>query len=111
MTFKALGKITAGQVTADKTIKCARIQFAVAPANTGKVYLGSSGLNKTTLANVARVFLAPATGPQDGMIVQPINQGANVHAEPERINAHSLSDYWIDADNASDGLFVCYWIA
>lgn len=110
MIFQAIGKVavttpgTPVRVTTDVSIKCARIQFAVDPANTGKTYLGPAGMNKTSKANVARIFTAPGTGPQDGMAV-PSTSGEGAR------NVHTLADYWVDADTATEGLLVGYWVA
>lgn len=108
MTFFSLGKIpvptpgTRVRVTSDESIAAARIQIAVDPANTGKCYVGSSTLNKTTLAGCVRVFTAPGDGPQDGLLVPPMPGGGNVHR---------LADYYVDADVAAEGLLVAYWVA
>jgi|SRR5581483_10941940 len=90
------------QVTSDLSIRCAKILFAVDTANTGKTYLGGAGMSKTTRAGVGRAFTQPpASGPQDGLLISE---------RPGEGNSLRPADYWIDADNANDGLLVTYWI-
>lgn len=108
MTVTSIGKIAAAtpgtpvRVTNDLEIFCHRIMFAVIPGNTGKTYIGTAGMQKSTLTSVARVFTAPNAGPQDGMILPPSGDGTN---------AYRLADFYVDSDTAGDGVLVTYWVA
>lgn len=65
-------------------------------ANTGKVYIGIAGLNKSTLANVLIVLPVPTANLLPAFSVS-ITAAAN---------ALSLSDLWIDVDNNGDGVLL-----
>jgi hypothetical protein len=61
-------------------------------------------MNKNTAAKsgVIRVFSEPGFGPQDGEVLPPGRGGGNVLR---------VSDYWIDADVAGEGVIVTCFVA
>jgi len=77
----------------------AKIHVQTAPANTGKTYLGTPTLNKSTLAGVVHVF-APAAAPFEAIDLES-------HADDDCLQ---LAQYAIDADVAGEGLTVSYWV-
>ena len=79
---------------------CYRIRVQVIAGLTGKMYLGTSAVNHTTLAGVIKELWP--------------NSGGGVDDEYEvwsdkQNNTLDLSDYWIDAAVAGEGLIVSYW--
>ena len=87
------------QVKSTSTPAC-RVLVTPLSGNTGNTYFGMASLNKSTLANVAKVFLpAPSTGIQD--VFDTNSQ------EDDPID---LSAFWVDADVATHGLLVTYFV-
>jgi hypothetical protein len=73
----------------------------VCPANTGKVYLGTPGMVKATLAGVLHVFQIPEAGqPYETYEVEP-------HEDTDPLY---LFEYAVDADVATEGLIVSWWV-
>ncbi len=106
MTIVPLGKIvvtTAGtpvQVLATGA-KCAAIIVAATAGTTGKVYFGTSTVNKTTLAGAIKEFLpSAATGFADSLTIDNTETG----------NPLQMSDYWLDSTVNGEGLLVSYVI-
>jgi hypothetical protein len=70
------------------------------PGLTGQAYIGTPGMNKATLAGVARVMCPnPGSGVSDQFILE-VNNGR------DEIN---LSDYAIDMDITGEGVLFSYW--
>lgn len=87
-------------LTTDPTATAAKIFFQVIPGLTGKTYIGGPALNKSTLANVARVLWPNATG--------GFSETFSLEAQDGR-NSIRLAEYAVDADVAGEGLLVTYW--
>jgi hypothetical protein len=81
-----------------KALPCHGILFEALPTNVGRVYVGRSGLNRTTLAGVFAMLPVPTTN------VLPTFSTALTLA-PNGLAAH---DFYIDADNAGDGVLICF---
>ncbi len=64
--------------------------------NTGKVYIGVQGLSKTTLVGCLVVLPIPTAN-----LLPTFSVSMTAAA-----NALSLSDLWIDADNAGEGVMI-----
>jgi hypothetical protein len=64
--------------------------------NLGKVYIGVAGLSKATLANCLVVLPIPTVN-----LLPTFSISLTTAA-----NALSLSDLWIDADNAGEGVLI-----
>ena len=77
-----------------------KIFFQVIPGLTGKGYIGSPGMNKTTLAGVTRVLWPNASG---GICDQFLLETDDGHDD------FQLSQYAVDMDVAGEGLLVTYW--
>lgn len=75
---------------------CHAVLFQALPANTGKVYVGLAGLNKTTLAGVAAVLAVPTANAIPAFSVSLTLAPAGV----------DLSDLYLDADVATEGALV-----
>ena len=72
------------------------VMFEVLPGNTGKVYIGTSEMNKTTLANCFAWLGVPTD-------TQSPTFSAALTIAP---NGLRVNDYFIDADVADDGVLV-----
>lgn len=74
------------------------VMFQALPTNTGKVFVGIAGLNATTYANVAAILPIPTTN------FLPVFS-TSITIAP---NALILTEFWIDADNADEGVLVTW---
>jgi hypothetical protein len=107
MRAKSFGKIavpipgTLVRLTADTTLRVARLRFAVVIGETGRVFLGVAGMNKATGAGVIKEFWPTGAG---GGVADQMEIAAFE-------NRHLLTpaDYYIDANTAGEGLIVAYW--
>jgi hypothetical protein len=106
MQAKSLGAIkttTAGtpvQVTADATIKAARIRFQAIQGNTGKVFLGVASLNKGTFANAIAEFAIPGSAQPPDVTIDSVDGS----------NSLVLAEYWVDSNVNAEGFIVSYWV-
>ena len=74
------------------------LRFTPAPSATGKVYIGSNGMVKATLAGVGKVFLPPgAAGYYDSYDIGPFDD--------EEIDT---TNFYLDADTNGEGPLVTY---
>ena len=107
MKAKSFGKIsvptpgTPVPVSTDTNLRVERMRFAAAIGDTGRVFLGVSGMNKANGAGVVKEFWR--TGAGGG-----VADAYEIWAEDAR---HLLlpADYYVDANNAGEGLIVAYW--
>lgn len=73
------------------------LRFSVIAGGTGKVYLGTAGMNKATLAGVLKEFWPTGVGGGvDDSFTLPMSE-----REP-----YNVADYWIDAAVAGEGLII-----
>lgn len=108
MTVKSFGKIavvTPGipvPVCDDPTLQVAGIRFASVIGESGRTFLGTEGMNRVTGAGVVKEFwpTGGGGGVADALMVEE-HAGGNV-IRP--------SEYWVDANNAGEGLIVAYWV-
>jgi hypothetical protein len=105
MTVTSLGRknVTAAgtpvPLTTDRGIRVAWIHAQVIAGLTGKMYLGTAGLNTSTMAGAIKEFYPNAAG---GISDQhTIGSG-------EDNNVYTLADFWIDAAVTGEGLIVSY---
>lgn len=96
--------ITPGTPTqvAMNPINCNAIYFQALSTNTGKIYIGLAGLNKSTLANNLRVLLPP---PAAAVTLDSWN--------PQALASHgpiNLNTIFIDADNTGEGVEIAYLV-
>jgi hypothetical protein len=87
-------------LSADPTVRAAKILFQVIPGLTGKAYIGKSGMVRATLVNVVRVLWPNASGGISDAFFIESQQDADVL---------NVSSYYIDMDVAGEGLLVSYW--
>jgi hypothetical protein len=106
MTVTALGRVnvatpgTPVPLSADPTLRAAKILFQVIPGLTGKGYIGKSGMVRATLANVIRVLWPnPSGGISDAFFIE----------SQDDADVLNVSSYFIDMDVAGEGLLVSYW--
>ena len=109
MIVKSLGLIrvptpgTPVQVTTDDSVRASQILVRIVPGFTGRTYLGVAGMNKNAagMSGVVRVLAEPASfGSQDE---EAIPNSPNLFG-----NSLRVSDFYVDADVADEGLLVSY---
>lgn len=76
--------------------KCHAVLFQARPANTGKVYIGLSGLDKASLVGVSGVLAIPTANSIPSYSISLTLAPAGIE----------LSDLFLDADNAGDGALI-----
>ncbi|MDQ2949957.1 MAG: hypothetical protein M3Y27_29140 [Acidobacteriota bacterium] len=98
----SLGKIvvpTAGtpvRLTAPSSLSVRSLRFSVIAGGTGKVYLGTLGLNSAAFAGVIKEFWPnTGTGPDDSFQL-PLTER----------ETYTVAGYWIDAAVSGEGLIV-----
>lgn len=107
MQARSFGKIavptpgTPVRLTTDTTLRAARLRIAVVIGETGRVFLGVAGMNKANGTGVVKEFWPTGGG---GGVADQIE----IAAIDKR---HLLvpADYYVDANNAGEGLIVAYW--
>jgi hypothetical protein len=107
MTFTALGRVnqptpgTPIPLSTNLNLRVAKLFIQVIPGLTGKAYIGTRTMNKSTMAGVARILWPNQAG---GVSDQFLLQTEDAH---DTIN---LSEYAIDLDVVGEGVLVSYWI-
>jgi hypothetical protein len=105
MTPTSLGRVnvptpgTPVHLAATRT-PCCRIRVQVVAGLTGKMYFGTSGLDKNTLAGVIKELWPNQAG--------GVDDSYEVWSGTDS-DALDLADYWIDAAVGGEGLIVSYW--
>lgn len=82
--------------------RCARIRVSVVSGLTGKMYLGTKGLVGSTYVGVVKELAPNSAGGVDD------SYEFASYADAPLLD---LSQYWIDAAVAGEGLIVAYWVA
>lgn len=93
--------VAAGLPNPAEVYPCHAIQVIVLPTNTGKVYGGVQGMDKTVLVG-CYFWLPPPTE------TTVPSWSAAITIAP---NGLRLEDLWIDADNPNDGVIVNVLVA
>lgn len=107
MAIRTLGLVTVTtggtpvRATATQT-HCQKVYIQANPSNTALGYVGLSGLNRTTFANVIAAIPAPAGGPPATSIQQ-----VEINNE-QAPNSFNLADLWFDAGADSQSFIVSY---
>ena len=83
-------------------VRVADIRVEALNSNTGLVYIGTSGMNKTTLVGVLFTISAPGGNP----IVNAINFSSFF----DGTNRFRPQDYYLDADVSGEGVIRTCWI-
>jgi hypothetical protein len=78
----------------------AKILIQVIPGLTGKAYVGKPGMNKSTLAGVARVLWPNPNGGISDQFFLEVQNG---------LDELNLFEYAIDMDVAAEGVLISYW--
>jgi hypothetical protein len=106
MTITTLGRInvpvpgTPVPLTTNPAITASKLFVQVVPGLTGKMYLGTPTMAKTTLSGVARVLSPNASGGfSEGFFLESQDGADSIR----------LKDYALDADVAGEGLLVTLW--
>jgi hypothetical protein len=84
------------------TLNCNTVYFQALPGNSGKIYIGLSNLNKTTLVGCLRVLVPPPATPP---YLDYWETGSKV-----AYAALDLKTIYIDADDSEDGVLISYLI-
>jgi len=89
------------QITTDTKIRANRIRFQNVIGETGHTFLGVSGLTRATFVGVIKDFW-------------PTGAGGGVADSFDIVSADGSNDlvpsqYFVDANNAAEGLIVSYW--
>ena len=106
MNMNPLGRVSVATpgtpvaLAANNTATAAKIFFQVIPGLTGKTYIGKAGMNKSTLAGVVRILWPNSGGGFSENFWIETNNGTD---------SLRMSDYFVDADIAGEGLLVTYW--
>jgi hypothetical protein len=85
-----------GVVNNPARFKCHAALFQAKKGNVGIVYIGLTGLNRSTLVGVAAQLAIPTSNSIPSFSVA-------LTLSPDGVD---LSDLWIDADNAGDGVIL-----
>lgn len=87
------------QVTTDDSIHVCNVMFATLVGGSGKILVGDSGLNASTLAGVFAELLPEASADPSRLLIT--DQG-------EAGNSLRLSDFYIDAQTSGQKCLVTY---
>jgi hypothetical protein len=103
MTAFPLGRVNVsigGQAIrlATTSTPCCRIRAQVIAGLTGKMYLGTAGLNRVTMAGVIKEFWPNQSG--------GIDDQWEVWSDGDELD---LSQYYIDAFVSGEGVLITYW--
>lgn len=106
MIINCLGRVnvavpgTPVPLTTNPAITASKIFVQAVPGLTGKTYLGSPAMNKTTLAGVARVLSPnPSSGVSENFFLE----------SQDGTNSIQVAQYAVDVAVAGEGLLVTYW--
>ena len=94
-------RLTSTQADPAAKFSCHGVLIQALKSNVGVIYIGKSGLVRSTYANVGAVLGIPTTNFLPSFTVA-------LTLAPNSIN---LSDFYIDSDNAGDGVLVSVLIA
>lgn len=92
---------TGGHLNTPTRFTCQAALFQALQENVGRVYIGMANMNRTTRANTAAVLAIPATTSLPSFGISILGAPAGV----------DLSELFIDADNAGDGVLLTLLIA
>ena len=106
MTINTLGRVnvttpgTPLSLTSNLSLTANKLFFQVIPGLTGKTYVGTKALTKSTLAGVARILWPNSSG--------GFSETFSIESQDGN-NSIRLCEYAIDADVAGEGLLISYW--
>lgn len=89
-------RLTTNESTPSARLGCHAFMVESLSTNTGKIFIGTSGMNKTTLAGVVAILAIPTSN-----ILPVFTVGFS--GAP---NAFNLADYYVDADNSGEAVLV-----
>jgi hypothetical protein len=108
MTLNCLGRVnvaapgTPVALTTDLNATAAILFIQTIPGLTSKIYIGTKGMNKTTLSGVCRILWPNSSGGiSDQFLVSAESGSDQIHP----------SAYYIDSDVAGEGVLASYWTA
>jgi hypothetical protein len=94
-------RLTSTQPNPAETFSCHGVFIQALPTNVGKVYVGTSALNKTTLVGVIAIIAIPTAN----------NLPAFTAALTLAPNAINLADLYLDVETGGEGALVSVLIA
>ena len=88
-------------LSSDPRARAQRIEVWVVPGLTSKIYIGTAGMRRASLANCCRI-LWPNTngGPSEGWVLTALDGGDSLW----------VAQYFIDCDVAGEGVIGGYWV-
>ena len=113
MQPKSLGKIavttpgTPVALTTDPTIFASRVRIRTVIGEAGRIWLGTSGMNKTTHAGILKQFWP--TGAAGAASAVPADSWELNESVGD--NTIQLSSLFLDAAVAGEGAIVEYWVS
>lgn len=93
-------RATSTQTTPSTKVSAHTIFFQALSGNTGRVFVGGPTMNKTTLAGVYGMIPAPSASTATGTL--PYFEATIVPAP----NGLNLADFWLDAEQSTDGVLI-----
>jgi hypothetical protein len=96
-----LVRATSQEADPAKHIMCHGVMFQVLPTNVGRVYIGTSALNRAALTNCFAWLPVPT-------INQAPTFSAALTIAP---NGLAVGQYYVDADNGGDGVIMTVLVA
>lgn len=106
MTLTSLGRVnvaapgTPVPLAASHNIRVSKLFVQVIPGLTGKAYIGTATMNKTTLSGVVRILWPNAAGGFSDQFFLETEDGND---------GLPLAEYAIDMDVSGEGVLVSYW--
>lgn len=107
MTLTSLGRVNVAHpgtpvaLSTNPKLRASRVLVQAVPGSTGKGYLGTAQMNKSTLAGVTYIFAPNPSG--------SISDSYEIAAE-DGTDGIALAALAIDMDVANEGMLVSYWI-
>ena len=89
-------RVTAANANPVIHAACHGIMFQTLPTNTGKIYIGRANMNKAAFTGLFAMLVAPSAS-------QLPNFSAAITQAP---NALGVEEFYVDADNAGEGVIV-----
>jgi hypothetical protein len=89
-------RITANQAQPNANLSCASIMIQTLSSSTGKIYVGTSALDTSTMNGVGAVLPPPTANS-----IPSFSMG-----NPTAQAAFNAADVWFDGDSTSDGIIA-----
>ncbi len=94
-------RATSGQTNPAANLRCHGFLFQALPANLGKIYIGTLGLDKSSLANVLAILAVPTAN-----LLPTFSAAVTIST-----NSLSLEEIYLDADFSNEGALCTILVA